>query len=163
MSEKRKRITPEVWESLSNFPGAFFALMSDPRITQEEAVEALEFTGPVVAACLEIGRTRQSSPLPSPPSTVTEQCPCEPDGCVSDCYRDENREKGVPRRIARTAIGHIKAALKEHLNTEWEIATYKIKADVGTICTIAENLGDLEADEVMRMRVNASGQCRKLP
>ena len=76
---------------------------------------------------------------------------------------DEKREKGVPRRVARSAIGHVKAAIKEYPNTEWEIATYKIKADVATICAIAENLSDVEAEEVMRLRVNASGQCRKLP
>ena len=73
---------------------------------------------------------------------------------------DVPRQKGVPRKIVKSAIHHIKAAIKNYPGTDWEVATYILKFDVQTVCSMLESLNNVEAEEVQAIHVNEQGQCR---
>lgn len=69
---------------------------------------------------------------------------------------------GMGRRYVRTAIGHIKTAIKAHLDTKWKVESYDFKFDLANVCQAVEDIRTVAtAAPRTFLRVTPSGQCRE--
>lgn len=70
--------------------------------------------------------------------------------------------QAVGTRIARGSITSLKSSMRPCPMSEWTVATYNIKPTVKTICTIIENIVDMDHEVLEKMVVNEAGQVRKV-
>lgn len=69
---------------------------------------------------------------------------------------------GAPLRIAKSAIGHVKEAVRKYPGSHWELRFYNIKPSVENICQLVQNIKKFKPEEEYEVEVRSNGQVRKV-
>lgn len=69
---------------------------------------------------------------------------------------------GDAKHLASGSFTTIKERLRAFPDTQWNIKTIQIKADVPTICSLIEDWTQISTESSEPVRVNSSGQVRSV-
>lgn len=72
------------------------------------------------------------------------------------------KSDGEAKPIASGSMTTIKEQLRKYPETQWNIKTLQVKADVETICSLIQDWTAIKPDEEEDVRVLPSGQVRSV-